>query len=169
MKRIILTGFMGTGKSSVGRLLAEKLNYAFVDTDTVIEEKQGLSIPQIFSQYGEAYFRQVEKNILKQVCKRKSIVISTGGGVPLAQENRRTMQQEDSVVVCLRASIVTIMDRIKDRGNRPLLKQDAAKMQALLDKRTPFYNEADFIIDTDKYSPMQLVDEITTFMRRYKN
>lgn len=169
MKNIVLIGFMGTGKSSVGRLLAEKLGYSFIDTDTLIEERTELSIPQIFAESGEDYFRQYEKKIVKEVCSRANIVISTGGGVPMFEENRLSMKTGDNILICLRAGIPTIMRRTKGRNNRPLLKNDESKMQSLLEKRMPFYDQADFMIDTDNLTPLQIVNEIIVYLRRKKN
>ncbi|TCS81382.1 shikimate kinase [Pectinatus cerevisiiphilus] len=168
MMNIVLIGFMGTGKSSVGRLLAEKLSYAFVDTDALIEERAGLSIPQMFAKFGEKYFRQREKDIIKETCNRTHTVISTGGGVPIFEANRQILQNGRNIIVCLRANIPTILNRTKGRGDRPLLKNDLHKMQALLKQRMPFYNQADFIIDTDELSPLQIVNEIMVYLRRRK-
>lgn len=165
---VILIGFMGTGKSSVGRFLAEKLSYTFIDTDILIEEQEAMTIPQIFERHGEEYFRACEKKIMREACTRSNTVISTGGGVPMYEENRLSMQKNGNTIICLCANIATIMGRIKGRGNRPLLKDDEAKMQTLLNKRMPFYKQCDFMIDTDNLSPLQIVGEITAYLRRRK-
>lgn len=168
MKNIVLIGFMGTGKSCVGKLLAEKLSFSFADTDLLVEEEAKMSIPQIFSQYGEAHFRSCEKKAVREAAERSNIVISTGGGVPMFEENRQVLRK-NSIIICLCASVDTIMDRTKGRGSRPLLNSQKDKIQALLDERKPFYDEADFIIDTDDLSPLQIVGEIMVYLRRRKN
>ncbi|WP_182187355.1 shikimate kinase [Pectinatus frisingensis] len=168
MKNIALIGFMGTGKSCVGKLLAEKLGFSFIDTDLLVEQQVQMTIPQIFQQYGEAYFRECEKKAVKQAVMQPSTVIATGGGVPLFEENRDVLQI-NSAVICLRAEVKTIMHRTKGRNNRPLLNSQEEKIQSLLDERKPFYAQADFLIDTDALSPLQIVNEIILYLRRMKN
>ncbi|WP_196590878.1 shikimate kinase [Pectinatus frisingensis] len=168
MKNIVLIGFMGTGKSCVGKLLAEKLGFSFIDTDLLVEQQVQMTIPQIFQQYGEAYFRECEKKAVKQAVMQSSTVIATGGGVPLFEENRDILQI-NSAVICLRAEVKTIMHRTKGRNNRPLLNSQEEKIQSLLDERKPFYAQADFLIDTDALSPLQIVNEIILYLRRMKN
>ncbi|WP_196599406.1 shikimate kinase [Pectinatus frisingensis] len=168
MKNIVLIGFMGTGKSCVGKLLAEKLGFSFIDTDLLVEQQVQMTIPQIFQQYGEAYFRECEKKAVKQAVMQPSTVIATGGGVPLFEENRDILQI-NSAVICLRAEVKTIMHRTKGRNNRPLLNSQEEKIQSLLDERKPFYAQADFLIDTDALSPLQIVNEIILYLRRMKN
>ena len=167
MKNIVFIGFMGTGKSSIGKLLAERLSFSFIDTDILIEKKMKMSIPKIFKQYGETYFRSCEKEVVKEAAGRSNIVISTGGGVPMFEANMQALK-ENSIIICLRANVETIMYRTRGRGHRPLLDSQKEKIQELLDKRKPFYEKADFFIDTDNLSPIQIVGEIMAYLRRIK-
>lgn len=167
MKNIVFIGFMGAGKSSIGKLLAEKLSFSFIDTDILIEKKMKMSIPKIFKQYGEAYFRRCENEAVKEAAERSNIVISTGGGVPMFETNMQVLR-ENSIIICLRANVETIMYRTRGRGHRPLLDSQKEKIQELLDKRKPFYEKADFFVDTDDLSPIQIVGEIMAYLRRIK-
>lgn len=168
MKNIVLIGFMGTGKSCVGRLLAEKTNFSFIDTDIIIENDNQMSIPEMFTKFGEPYFRTKEKKAIKKAAAQCNAVISTGGGVPMDIENMKILR-ETGVIICLCASVDTIIQRTKNRNNRPLLAKEKDKITALLNKRRPAYNNADFIIDTDDLSPWQIVCEIMLFLKRRKN
>ncbi|WP_196593902.1 shikimate kinase [Pectinatus sottacetonis] len=168
MKNVVFIGFMGTGKSCVGRLLAEKISFSFADTDILVEQNCGMSIPEIFAQYGEKYFRSEEKKAVKEAAACSNIVISTGGGVPTFEENMAVLKK-NSIIICLCASVNTILQRTKGRNNRPLLNSDKDKVQQLLDKRQPVYKKADFIIDTDDLSPLQIVNEIMLYLKRRKN
>src|SRR5688572_16407535 len=109
--RIILTGFSGTGKTAVSPILAERLNWELVDTDRIVEERAGKAILEIFRDQGEDHFRNLEADALREACVRERVVISTGGGVVLRAENRRTMA-EAGLVVCLEALPETINERL---------------------------------------------------------
>jgi shikimate kinase len=100
-KNIILTGFMGTGKTRVGRAVAGQLGMSFLDTDREIEDREGSSISDIFSRFGEAHFRNLEKSLCREIAGRKGLVIATGGGMALDPENRRLLNSI-GIVVCLR-------------------------------------------------------------------
>lgn len=145
-RNIILIGFMGTGKSCIGRLLAARLNYHFFDTDVLVERYTKLTIPAIFHKYGEKHFRQLEKEVVARMANKRRSVISTGGGVPLDSENMQRLAQH-GVVISLSASADIILSRTLGRNNRPLLKQDKQAVLALMQKRSKFYKNADFIID----------------------
>lgn len=139
---------MGTGKSTVGKLLSRKLGWEFADTDHVIEETQGKTIPDIFAAHGEAYFRQVESDILRQVLSGKRAVVATGGGAVLSVENRRLMR-EHGFVAALIADAKTIVNRVGQDRNRPLLQGNTEqKVLKLLDERKHAYDFADVTIDT---------------------
>src|SRR5512143_2244304 len=120
-KNIILTGFMGVGKTSVGTRLAKDLGYAFVDIDTLIESDQRMTITAIFAEFGEPYFREVETKIIQAVMQGESQVVSTGGGAVILDVNRAAMKKA-GFVVCLTARPETIYDRIKHETHRPLLQ-----------------------------------------------
>ena len=156
-KNIILTGFMGVGKTSVGMQLAKDLGYTFVDIDTLIEAEQNLTITSIFSTFGEPYFREVETKIIGQVMTREGQVVSTGGGAVIRDVNREAFKK-GGFVVCLTASPDVVYERIKHETHRPLLQNadPKAKIKELLDSRAPFYAQADVCIDTSDKS----VDEV---------
>jgi shikimate kinase len=120
-KNIILTGFMGVGKTSIGTRLARDLGYTFVDTDELIEADQKTTITEIFAQKGEPYFRDVETRIIKTVLENGNQVVSTGGGAVIRDENREVFK-EAGLVVCLTARPEVIYERIKHETHRPLLR-----------------------------------------------
>ncbi len=160
-KNIILTGFMGVGKTSVGTRLAKDLGYSFVDTDILIEADQRMSITEIFGKLGEPYFRDVETKIIRQVMGCTNQVVSTGGGAVIRDENRDAFKQA-GYVVCLTARPEVIFERVKRETHRPLLKtpDPLAKIRELLDQRQKFYALADFTIDTSEKSVNAVISEI---------
>ncbi len=160
-KNIILTGFMGVGKTSVGTRLAKDLDYSFVDTDILIEADQRMSITDIFGKLGEPYFRDVETKIIRQVMGCTNQVVSTGGGAVIRDENRDAFKQA-GYVVCLTARPEVIFERVKRETHRPLLKtpDPLAKIRELLDQRQKFYALADFTIDTSEKSVNAVISEI---------
>jgi shikimate kinase len=165
-KNIILTGFMGVGKTSVGTRLAKDLGYAFVDTDTLIEADQKTTITEIFSAFGEPYFRDVEARIIREVLEGEEQVVSTGGGAVIREENRTTFKKA-GLVVCLIARPEAIYERIRHETHRPLLQtpDPLAKIRDLLAGREPFYHQADLIIDTSDKSIEDAVREIKDKVR----
>ena len=161
MNNIILVGFMGTGKSVVGKLLAKKLHIDFVELDKMIETREKMPIKDIFEKKGELYFRQVEKEVVKEAGLRKNIVISAGGGSIVDEDNFKNLKNSGTII-CLKASPETIIKRTKDLKTRPLLNVPDTKKQIeeLLKKREAYYNKADFNINTDKLNIEQVVEEI---------
>ena len=149
-QNIALCGFMGTGKSSVGRMVAEQLGFAFLDTDTVIEARAGKSIAEIFAEQGEAAFRELERGLVKEMASRTRTVISTGGGLVVDPDNLGSLKKH-AVVVCLWASPETLWARVKNQGHRPLLQdgEPLEKIRRLLAERTPFYKQADALVNTE--------------------
>ncbi|MRR53557.1 MAG: shikimate kinase [Deltaproteobacteria bacterium] len=166
-QNVILTGFMGTGKSTVGRVLAAQLKYSFCDLDSLIVEAEGRSINTIFADQGEGYFREVESSLLKDVLQEASQVVSTGGGAILRQENRDLMHKS-GVVVNLAASPELILQRLHLDENRPLLRdsKNIAQIQKLLMDRESYYAEADIRIDTDGKNVEDVAREILDFLER---
>ncbi len=160
-KNIILTGFMGVGKTSVGTRLARDLGYSFVDTDTLIEADQRTTITEIFKNFGEPYFRDIETKVIRQVMTCGNQVVSTGGGAVIRDENRDAFKQA-GYVVCLTAAPEVIFERIKRETHRPLLQtpDPMAKIKELLDQRQKFYSQADAVIDTSKKSVDAVISEI---------
>ncbi len=160
---IALIGFMGTGKSAIGRALAEKLGWRFVEIDQLIEEMSGKTIPEIFQQNGEIAFRELEIKATKKAAQGKRQVIACGGGMVLNKINVDRLR-ETSRMVYLRASLRKILERTsKDRNERPLLDvpDPAQRIQALLDFRKPFYERAaDIMINTSRLSIDRIADLI---------
>ena len=153
MKNIILTGFMGTGKTTVGKLLAAQLGYAFVDTDQVIEAQAGRSIPSIFAELGEAAFRQIERDVASQLAARDGLIISTGGGMMLDPANVAALSHTGRIF-CLVATPEEILSRIQtdDQHVRPLLQgpNPSERITELLSQREQAYGRFQQIHTTGK-------------------
>jgi shikimate kinase len=149
MDNIVLTGFMGTGKSSVGRALARRLGYRFVDLDEMIENEAGIAIKEIFAQHGEPHFRSLETAMIERLEAESNLVVSTGGGAVISPKNRHRMRQAGKIVN-LTASTEAIQSRLKNDRGRPLLSDDKSleKIAAMLAERESFYADADIRIDT---------------------
>lgn len=161
MNNIVLVGFMGTGKSAVGKLLAGKLNKDFVELDDMIEKKEKMPIKEIFEKKGEAYFRKLEKEAVKEASQRQGLVISAGGGAIIDEENFKNLKK-NSVIICLEASPEVILRRTKGNTCRPLLNVSDPKkeIEDLLKKRAPYYKKADLSINTDKLTIEEVVEKI---------
>ena len=148
MTNIVLCGFMGSGKTIVGKELAKIMGYKFVDTDELIEKEQGVAIKAIFATHGEDYFRDLEHDMCKKVAAMKNCVVSTGGGAMTYQRNVDAIK-EGSKVIFLDASFDVICDRIGDSTTRPLFR-DRQKARELYDLRKDKYlAAADYVIDGD--------------------
>jgi len=160
-KNLVLVGFMGAGKSVVGRALSARLKKAFVDTDEVIEAREGRQITEIFQHSGETYFRKVEKSIVEELSQKQDQVIACGGGVVLDKENVASLKQK-GIIFYLKAEPEVILKRTKNYRHRPLLNVEdpKKKIEELLNARQPFYEQADFIIDTSRKSIDEVVEEI---------
>ena len=160
---IALIGFMGVGKTVVGKALAEKLDKKFIELDSLIEQKAGKTIPEIFKQDGEIAFRELEIEVTKEVAKDKNQVIACGGGVVLNKINIDRLRSE-SIIVYLEASPQVILKRVSGGGvERPLLEASnkASAIQELLRFRKPFYERAvDIKIDTSKLDVEAIVEQI---------
>ncbi len=161
MKNIVLTGFMGTGKTEVGKILSLKLGYALVDADTEIEKEQKMTITEIFKQYGELKFRDIEADVIRRLSMMENTIISTGGGVVMRQESMDNLRK-NGVIVCLAASPETILRRTGNNNDRPLLQVEnpLQKIKELLEFRKPYYEKADIMIDTENKSPIEVAEEI---------
>jgi len=161
MKNIALIGFMGTGKTSVGVLLANALSWNFIDTDKIIEDKTGMDIPDIFQEHGEKFFRQKEKEVVEGACQNQRHVIATGGGVILDKANVAQLK-EHSFIICLRANPEEILNRVRCDNSRPLLAVDDPLkiINNLLKIREPYYQCADLFIDTSGKNVENIIEEI---------
>jgi shikimate kinase len=161
---VAFIGFMGVGKTSVGSLLAKKLGYTFMDSDILIQNREGKSIEEIFSSFGEAYFRSLENKIITEISYQENTVIATGGGIVLNPDNIKTLKST-SVIVLLKAHPKTILrNLLNDSSNdsqRPLLKDCDVlkKIEDLINKRTELYNCYDYVINIDHLNIEQVVEK----------
>ena len=158
---IALIGFMGTGKTSVGRLVAEQLRFEYLDTDELIQADTGRSITDIFTKDGEPAFRALEEKIVKEIAGRVKTVIATGGGLPVNLKNLTSLKTH-ALVVSLWSSPEKIWERVRHQGHRPLLhgENPQAKIQELLVARTPFYKQADVLLNTDLRSVREVAQQV---------
>ena len=156
-RNITLVGFMGTGKTTVGRILAERLGYTFVDVDHEIEMEQGVTISHIFSELGEPYFRMLERDMIKALSRQEGLIISAGGGAVLDTRNVDDLGRSGPVV-CLSAKPDEILKRVGGTETRPLLQvpDPLTKITEMLEARAPFYARADCTIDTSGLSPQEV-------------
>lgn len=157
---IVLTGFMGTGKSTVGRLVAARLGRGFVDTDTLIEERHG-PIPELFAQHGEEHFRRLERDVAAELAGQAGLVVATGGRTMLDPANQATLGAS-AVVVCLAASVEELVARLRDEAeHRPLLREGdpAERIRALLDERRSGYGRFPQVA-TDGRTPSAVADAV---------
>jgi shikimate kinase len=158
---LALIGFMGTGKSSVGRLVAEQLRFEFLDTDHLIETRSGKSINDIFAQNGEPMFRELESNLVKELASRAQTVISTGGGLPVNPANLESLKQH-ALVVCLWSSPEKIFERVREQSHRPLLQtpDPLGRIRSLLAAREPFYKQADILLNSEFRSVREVAQQV---------
>lgn len=159
--RIILTGFMGTGKTAVGEKLAQRLGYEFLDTDLMVEVDTGKTITEIFEKEGEPAFRVYEKKMVRKALEHERVVVATGGGAILDPDNLKLMK-EKGVVIGLSASPEAILQRVASMETRPLLrtKDQLKKIEGLLSHRSPYYRQADKVVDTTMKRLHETVEEI---------
>lgn len=160
-RNIVLVGFMGTGKSVTGRALAERLGRRFLDMDTLIEEREGRSIPRIFADDGEAHFRKLERALVQELAGQGDLVIAPGGGIVLNPDNVRDFSAT-GFVVCLRASPEMILSRVGHDANRPLLQvpDKLGRIRDLLAKRKTYYEAIPNQVETDGKSADEVAEEI---------
>jgi len=168
-KTIVLVGLMGAGKTTIGRRLATVLKLPFIDSDQEIVEAAGCSIADIFEMYGEAIFRDLEQRVLLRLVGREPCVIATGGGAILAEENRRVMR-DNGTVVYLRARLESLWERTRHDSSRPLLKTPDPKgtLERLLGERDPLYREAaHVIVDTGSHSASSALGRVVAALRAH--
>jgi shikimate kinase len=158
---IYLVGFMGTGKTSVGRQLAKQKKCNFVDLDELIELQQQRRIVDIFAKEGEAYFRKLEKKTLKQIVTQDKFVVACGGGVVLDPDNIKLMKKTGTLI-CLSADVQSILKRVSANTTRPILNvvRPRERIELLLKMRAPYYLQADKTIDTSRLSVKQVAAKI---------
>lgn len=160
-KNIFLVGFMGAGKTTVGRILARKLGWRYCDADKVIETVAGKTVSEIFSSHGELHFRDLESETLYSLAGKTKQVIATGGGAVMREENMQAMKR-GGVVIYLKAPMSVIWERVRHSKTRPLLNVDNPLEAAneLLRERAPSYETADITIDTGNLTPEEAASEI---------
>ena len=169
---VFLTGFMGVGKTRVGRILARQLGCCFLDTDRMIEQRAGKSIADIFADEGEAHFRQLERDCVLETCQRPHAVVALGGGAITCAANIEAVRCA-GVLVCLKADVDTIFARISRRTNRPLLaglepREQRAKIESLLRERAPFYDQAHIeLYTTQTQTPKDTAEQLRDLLENY--
>ncbi|MBN1966226.1 MAG: shikimate kinase [Anaerolineae bacterium] len=158
---LVLTGFMGTGKSTVGRLVAEALERPFVDMDAVIEQRAGRTIPRIFAEQGEAAFRRVERALCRELAARGGQVIATGGGALVDDENRALLIAS-GLVICLTAAPEALIARLQEESDRPLLAvpDPVARLRELLAVRAEAYAALPYHVETTDLTPSQVAEKV---------
>jgi shikimate kinase len=163
---LALIGFMGTGKTSVGRLVADLLHFDFLDTDELIQARTGRTIADIFAGDGEPAFRELERQVVQELAARKKTVIATGGGLPTNAENLAALKTF-ALVVCLWSTPEKIWERVRHQSHRPLLNgpDPQKKINDLLAARSPFYRQADVLINTDSRSAHEVAHQIAMQFR----
>lgn len=166
-RSIVMVGLMGCGKSSIGRRLAARLLLPFVDADEEIETVANMTIPEIFAQHGEAYFRNGERRVIKRLLQAGPQVLATGGGAYMSQETRDNIKVA-AISIWLRAELPVLMRRVMKRDNRPLLKSPDPEgtMRRLIEERYPVYAEADLVVDSREVPHEVIVDEIISALTR---
>ncbi len=169
ISNIVLVGFMGTGKTSVGIKLAETLGMNFIDTDDIIEKDCKMSISDIFALYGEEHFRDLESAVVEKVCNLNRYVIATGGGIVKREMNVKRLKAT-GMMFCLSASPEIILQRTSGYNHRPLLQVEnpISHIKRMLNERQPFYACADYSIDTSDLNVDQVVEKIISIFSLYK-
>ena len=171
MKKIILIGYMGSGKSTIAKLLSKSMHYEFLDLDEIIEKEQNASVSTIFEQKGEVYFRKLEHQVLKRILQSESnMILSLGGGTPCFTNNQELLKQENICTVYLKTSIDKLYERLRtQKANRPLIANKSEdEMKEFIAKhlfeRSFYYNHAKYIVTTDNKSPQETVLEIQSLL-----
>ncbi|EMT47171.1 shikimate kinase [Anoxybacillus flavithermus] len=164
MRAIYLTGFMGAGKTTVGRRLGEVLGVPVIDTDTYIEQQTGKTIAQIFSGEGEGTFRAYEREILRQL-PTEHVIVTTGGGIVIQEENRQFMRAH-GIVIYLHCELHELFRRLADDATRPLImKNKQEQIKKLFEQRLPWYKEAHMTIDTTNRTVDDIVQSIVFMLK----
>ena len=170
--KIVLLGYMASGKSTIGKILSKRLHLNFIDLDRYISEKEGISISDLFKTKGEIYFRKVETEYLQEILSsQNSFILSLGGGTPCYSSNMEFLSQTDAISFYLKASIPTITERIRaGKRKRPLVAhlkdEDIPEFVGKhLFERQFYYNQSQYSIVVDRKSKYQIVDEILALLK----
>lgn len=166
-RNVALVGFMGAGKTTVGNILAGLLGFEFLDTDRVIEQREGRRVTDIFASRGEPYFRDLEASLCRELESAEDKVIATGGGLVVNPDNLASLRRH-ALVVCLWASPETIYERVRHQNHRPLLHtpDPLGRIRDLLDQRSPAYRAADVLVGVDFRSPIDTARFVAASFRR---
>ena len=165
--KIVLIGMMGSGKSSISQILAEKINFTSIELDKLFEEQEKISINDFFKTYGEKDFRKKETKILIDSLQNENIVLSTGGGIILKESNRKLLFKDNILTIFLEANSETIYERIKNDTSRPLLQvpNPQKEIEEILKKREEYYNLAKIKINTDNKTIEEIIEEILKWIK----
>jgi shikimate kinase len=165
-RNIVLCGFMGTGKSSVGKRLAEMVQYDFLDLDAAIETEAGITIPQIFSSQGESAFRILESRMVERIAGRTGCVIAAGGGTIVDPKNLNSLKSR-GILITLTADISIILQRIGSGDDRPMLRKGdrIERIRTLLEQRAPVYAQADIMLDTSTLTVEEVSKQLIKLLR----
>lgn len=172
LERVYLTGYMGAGKSTIGRLLALKMGYRFLDTDRQLVKQCQKTISEIFAEEGEEFFRQSELSLLTELAQQNKLIISTGGGTLTRPQTLEIANQSGSVIVYLRAPIETLFERvIFSPKDRPMIDVPNAEevFRQKFQQRETFYNSAHFSVDTADKQPSEVAGEIYNVLMQSEN
>ncbi len=168
-RTIVLVGLMGAGKTSIGRRLADKMDWPFVDADVEIEKAAGKSIPDIFAEHGETHFRDGERRVIARLLENGKQVLATGGGAFMNAETRQAIK-DHALSIWLRADLDVLLKRVAKRGGRPLLesRDPAEVLQNLINLRYPVYAEADLTVESLDVQHAQMVHEVLKALADYR-
>jgi len=171
--KIFLIGFMGSGKTTIGRRIVERIGFDFVDTDSFIEMQQGLTVSEVFARFGELAFREMERSILQEIQKLEYAVVSTGGGMPCYGDNMDVMLASGKVVYLKTSPQALTRRLLRSHTERPLIKGKTEKEleQYIIEKlseREPFYNRAHIVVQTEIFSMDELLQTLD-LMKRQEN
>lgn len=163
-ERIAIVGFMGSGKTTFGKMLAEKLSYTFVDLDQLIEESSQMKIRDIFEIFGEDRFREIESVRLKELARAREVVVACGGGIVEWEENLRTLK-ENFFVIYLNVPFQICLERIRGDSSRPLVKLGSEKLQEIYHRREPLYRQvSDIVFDQERLDKKVFLEELTELL-----
>lgn len=166
VSKIILVGMMGAGKTTIGKLLSNKLNYNFIDLDKIIEEKSGVKINTIFEIEGESGFRDRELQALRHSLEKDQVIISTGGGIVTYEKSRTQLIKNNALIIYLKANLQTLCNRLKNDNSRPILNvaDKEQVIERVLEEREPYYYDlADMDVDT---SHMKSIDVVKFIIKK---
>ncbi|MCP4653251.1 MAG: shikimate kinase [Candidatus Omnitrophica bacterium] len=165
MKNIYLVGFMGTGKTYVGKIIANRLGRSFVEMDETIEKQQNRKIVDIFAKDGQAHFRALENKLLNELAEKNNLIVSCGGGVICNDENIKLLKKS-GVVFNLHSSAQKVYDRTKMHKTRPILNVDdpLSRIKELMAERAKYYNQADYTVLSEDQTPQEVAENIINLL-----